>query len=149
VSQTDSHPGDEGSLTHQESVGYLSLPALTYILGLVTWMIGPGIVYVLTDDEYTKQNAARTIEWSATVAYLFLGRPLIEFGSYGKVDLSGAVDPSFSALVLINWAHVAVLTILYTVPLIHFAGCLVGTHKAAQGTLWTDPLTVSFHDSSD
>jgi uncharacterized Tic20 family protein len=137
------------STTHPERVGYLSLPALTHVLGLVTWMLGPGLVYLLTDDEYTKQNAARAIEWSATVTYLFLGPPLTLFGSYELLDVLGAVDPNFTALVFINWAYVAVLAALYTVPFVQLAVCLVGTQRAAQGTLWTYPLTVRFRGDSD
>jgi len=40
-----------------------TLAAITHILALFTWLIGPLVVFLVTDDEFVKANARAAINW--------------------------------------------------------------------------------------
>lgn len=63
------------------------LTSVTHISGLFSWIIGPLIIYLITDDEFVKENASEAFSWqlnltiylgfSITMFFIGLGLPLI------------------------------------------------------------------------
>lgn len=126
-----------------EPVGYLSAPALTHLLALVTWVLGPAIVYLVADDEYTKRNAANAIHWSVTLGIL-VALPILVFIGPIYLLIYLSVDIGLLALVLVPLAFVITLFIISGVALLHLGLCLAGIVKAANGKLWEYPFTYAF-----
>lgn len=42
--------------------------AIIHISALFTWIFGPIIVYLLSDDDFIKQNAIKALNWQITFA---------------------------------------------------------------------------------
>jgi uncharacterized Tic20 family protein len=124
--------------TTYDPVGYLSLPVFTHLLGLVTWIFGPTLVYLLTDDEYTQRNAARAIQWGLTL----VGLTVFVVGLFFTplLLLTPVIERGWGLFAISYWgARAAVCTVL----LFHAMVCLIGAVQAANGVLWKYPLTVS------
>lgn len=101
-------------MTEQKDTG---LAALTHILALFTWIIGPLLVYLITDDEYVKENAANALNWQ------------ISFSIYMVI--------SFILLfVLIGILLLAIFSVMNLVV------CIMAALKASDGEAWSYPLAL-------
>ncbi len=98
------------------SNGNTTLAALTHILALFTWVIGPVIVLLITEDEFVKENARNAINWQI---FLFI---------YSLIGL----------VLVFLLVGIFVLLILGLLDLVFI---IVATVKAADGEAWTYPLT--------
>lgn len=126
--------------TTYDPVGYLSLPVVTHLLGLVTWIFGPLLVYLVTDDEYTQRNAARAIQWGLTLVglavFIVVG---LFFGPLLLVDSLSFFEGGWGLVVVL---YLVALGASGIVVLLHTIVCLIGAVQAANGVLWTYLLTV-------
>lgn len=93
-----------------------TISALTHILGLVTW-IGPIIVYLVTDDQFVKRNAANATNWQISFALWMV--------------ISGILS-----LALIGFVGLLIL------PVLDLAFCIVAAVKASDGESWNYPATI-------
>lgn len=107
---------DTGLDLNKSSSGNKSIAALTHILGLLTGVLGPALVYILSDDEFVKENAARSITWQ------------IFFTIYLFVSLFMSVF--FLGLIFIPL--IAIADLLFSI---------IATVKASNGIAWKYPLT--------
>lgn len=94
-----------------------TMAAIVHVLGLVTWIVGPAIVYFVTEDSFTKENAANALNWQIILTlYLFVA--------------------GLSVFVLIGF----VLTPL--VMLVSLVFCILAAIKASDGEAWSYPATI-------
>lgn len=94
-----------------------TLASLTHILGLFTWVIGPIIVYIMSDDEFVKQNAANAFSWQ-----LFMSIYL-------------------SASVFLLFFFIGAFFLLF-IPLLNVILPIIASVKALDGDAWEYPGTV-------
>ena len=92
---------------------------IAHILGLLTWVIGPVIVYLASDDKKVKSHAKIVLNWQ------------ISFTIY--MIISGIL-----ALVLIGFVLIPILSIL------NLVFSIIGAIKASEGTVWRYPLSIPF-----
>ncbi|MDZ7731018.1 MAG: DUF4870 domain-containing protein [Natrialbaceae archaeon] len=93
-----------------------TLAALTHILGLTTWLIGPLVVLMVTENEFVAANARRAIDWQLMMTvYLIV-----------------------SALLILLIIGIVMLALLGVLNLIF---CVVAAVKATEGETWRYPLT--------
>lgn len=90
--------------------------ALVHPLGLFTWIVGPLVVYLVTDDEFIAENARQAFNWQVFVAVYLV--------------VSGAL-----VLVLVGFL------LLPLVVLANLVFCTVAAVKALRGETWQYPLT--------
>ncbi|ELY50675.1 MULTISPECIES: zinc ribbon domain-containing protein [Natronorubrum] len=90
--------------------------ALTHVLGLLTWVIGPLIVLVATEDEFVEENARNALNWQIMFSIYMLLSFVLTF-------------------VLIG------LVFLFLVPIVDLIVCVVAAVKANDGEAWTYPAT--------
>lgn len=90
-----------------------------HLIGLVFGFVGAGVVYYLTDDEYTKENARNAFNWQVSFLLgigILIGLAALEtfasvlFGGFGIILLAFIVDPIV---------------------------CLIAAIRARRGTAWT------------
>ncbi|WP_255169895.1 DUF4870 domain-containing protein [Natrononativus amylolyticus] len=120
----DDDPGrwDDASSQQSETGGRATpdgdrtFAAVTHVLALLTWVIGPLVVLVATDDEFVEQNARNALNWQ------------IMFTIYMLV--------SFVLLFLLIG-----IVFLMLVPLLDIVFCIIAAVKANDGEAWTYPLT--------
>ncbi|MCU4739951.1 zinc ribbon domain-containing protein [Natronoglomus mannanivorans] len=98
--------------------GDTTFAALTHILALVTWVIGPLIVLVVTEDEFVEENARNALNWQ------------IAFTVYMLV----------SFVLLFLFVGIVFLLVL---PVVDVILCIVAAVKASEGDAWRYPLTPS------
>ena len=119
---------------------------LVHLLGLITGFFGPGIVYAVANNEYTRENARHALNWHVTVFALtvvafvtfFLGADELTVGGEPTEFslLPAPLDTVFAAVgvLLVLLLFVAILlTLVYTI---------VATVKAIFGSVWTYPGSV-------
>lgn len=79
-----------------------TLATFVHLIGLVFGFVGAGLVYLLTDDEYTRENARNAFNWQVSFLLAFgllLGLAALEtfasvlFGGLGVLLLAFVVDP--------------------------------------------------------
>ncbi|WP_049922305.1 DUF4870 domain-containing protein [Halopiger djelfimassiliensis] len=93
--------------------------AITHLLAAITWVIGPLVVLVATDDAFVEENARNALNWQiAYTAYIIISMVLV--------------------LVVFGIVLLAIL------PLVNFALCVVAAVKANDGEAWEYPLTPRF-----
>lgn len=107
---------DKGLDLNKSETGNKSIAALTHILGLLTGILGPALVYILSDDEFVKENAARSITWQIFFTiYLFI-----------------SLFMSIFFLGLIFIPIIVIADLVFSV---------MATVKASNGSAWKYPLT--------
>ena len=99
------------------STDQTTLAAITHVLALFTWVIGPAIVLVASEDEFVKQNAKNALNWQ------------IFFTIYSFVA-------GLSLLVFVGFV------LLPLVLLVNLIFCILAAVKASNNEAWTYPLTV-------
>ncbi|WP_247003735.1 DUF4870 domain-containing protein [Halosolutus gelatinilyticus] len=90
--------------------------AATHLLAIFTWVIGPLIVLVVTEDEFVDANARTALNWQI----MFTVWMVLSF---------------VLALVVVGIIGLLIL------PLINIAFCVVAAVKANDGEVWQYPLT--------
>jgi len=93
-----------------------TLAAITHILALFTWLIGPLVVFLVTDDEFVKANARG--DKLADLVYDLLDR---RWCSDHRRDR----DLAAPLLGLLNMVFIVIAAV-----------------KAAEGEVWSYPLTI-------
>lgn len=80
------------------------IAALAHILGFFTGIIGPALIYILSDNEFAKRNAARSITWQIFFTiYLILSIFLsLAFIGFLLLPLVGIADLVFSVIATIK-----------------------------------------------
>lgn len=109
---------DAGTSTPTTSVesGDTTMAALTHILALFTWVLGPVIVYIVAEDDFVKENAKNAINWQIIyLVYLIVSFVLI--------------------LVVVGLLAIVLLGVL------DFVFCVVAAVKASDGEAWKYPFT--------
>ncbi|ELZ06373.1 hypothetical protein C482_01085 [Natrialba chahannaoensis JCM 10990] len=90
--------------------------AVTHLLAIFTWLIGPLIVLVVTEDEFVDANARMAVNWQIMFTiYMLLSMMLVIVG----VGILG----------------------LIILPFLDIAFCVVAAVKANDGEVWQYPLT--------
>jgi len=112
----DGWDGHGGRHPSGSAGGDTTFAAITHVLALFTWVLGPLIVYLVTDDPFVKENAANATNWQ------------IMFTLYMII--------SFVLLfVLIGFLFILLL------PLLDLAFVIIAAIKASEGEAWSYPLT--------
>ncbi|NUC73764.1 zinc ribbon domain-containing protein [Haloterrigena sp. SYSU A558-1] len=112
-SWSDSRPEYASS---RRSNGDTTLAAITHVLALVTWAIGPLIVLVATEDPFVEENARNALNWQ------------IAFTIYMIVSF-------FLTFIVVGIVPFLVL------PVVDLVFCVVAAVKAADGEAWSYPIT--------
>lgn len=100
-----------------------SLAVVVHILGLLTWILGPMIVYLISDDEFVKENAGMALSWQLYFTLYNLLSVILLFFAVGFVFLA-------------------------LLPFINIVFCSIGAIKASDGKVWRYPLTTNLLKSS-
>lgn len=142
TSTTTQNTGPE--LLHERSIGGI----LVHLLALLTGVLGAGLVYLVSNNEYTRANARNSLNWHASVLALTVLAVLVFVPGADELTIGGEVtelallpaplDTVFSlvGMLLFLLAMLAwVLTGIFT---------LVATGKAIFGTAWEYPLARTF-----
>jgi len=104
---------------HQSVSDQTGIAALTHILGLLTWVIGPLIVLLVTEDAFVKDNARNALNWQITFTIYFI----------------------VSLILLI--VLIGIFT-LFAVIILDLVFCIIAAVKAADGEAWRYPITIQF-----
>ena len=93
-----------------------TIAAITHILGLLTWVIGPLVVLFVSEDPFVKQNAKNAVMWQLMLAiYMIVSVILV--------------------IVLIGIVFIIILGLLDLIF------CIMAAVKASEGKTWKYPLT--------
>lgn len=120
---------------------------LVHGIALFTGFIGAGLVYVVSDNEFTKANARNALNWHVSVFALFLvALTLFILGADDVTILTYEFDAilpePLGLIVFLIGAVVLAIAILAAFLTIVFA--LIATGKAIAGTAWGYPFARSF-----
>lgn len=91
--------------------------ALTHLLALFTWVIGPAVVLVATDDPFVEANARNALNWQITFSIYMLVSFVLVFAIVG-------------------------ILFLLLVPILDLIFCVVAAIKANDGEAWNYPITL-------
>lgn len=95
-----------------------TLALLTHVLGFFTWIVGPLVIYFVTDDEFAKENAAQAFNW--------------------QLMLSIYLAVSFAlTILLIGFVG------FFVFPLLDVIFCIIAAIKASKGEKWDYPITIN------
>ncbi len=114
--QYDSPTAQQGSYQYQQGQPDTTLAAVTHVLALFTWLIGPLIVYLVTEDPFVKQNAANAVNWQIMFALYMIVSFVLVFVLVG-------------------------ILFIFILPLLDLAFVIIAALKAGDGEAWSYPLT--------
>ncbi|MFW5917435.1 MAG: DUF4870 domain-containing protein [Halorubrum sp.] len=97
--------------------GNTSMAAITHVLALFTWLIGPLVVLLVTDDEFVKENARNAINWQIWIT----------------------VYSIIAGILILVGIGILLLPILGLLDLVFI---VIAAVKAADGEAWSYPLTI-------
>lgn len=100
-----------------QSSGDTTMAAITHLLALFTWLIGPLVVLFVTDDEFVKENARNAINW----------------------QISLTIYSIVSSLLILLGIGLLLIAVLGLLDLIFI---VVATVKASDGEAWSYPITI-------
>ena len=95
------------------------IAAVAHIVGFITSIIGPLIMYLILDDGFGKRNAANALNWQIMV-FIYL-------------TISGILT-----FLLIGFALIPLVLLLDLIF------CIIAAVKASQGEAWSYPITYDF-----
>ena len=104
-----------------------TMAGIAHLLALCTWLVGPVVLLVVTDDEFVKSNARNAVNWQICLTIYSI-----------VVSLFVVV----TALVGIGFMIPPVL--LPALGLINLAFIVIAAVKATGGEVWSYPLTIDF-----
>ncbi len=93
-----------------------TMAALTHVLALLTWIVGPLVVLLATDDHFVKENARNALNWQIMFTIYVILSVLLMF-------------------VLVGFLFIMIL------PILDLAFCIIAAVKASEGEAWRYPLT--------
>lgn len=94
-----------------------TLALVSHLLGLVTWIFGPLVLYLVSDDEFVKKNAAQAFNWQFMLSlYLAISFAL-----------------TFLLIGFIGFLIFPVLDVIF---------CVIAAVKASKGEEWNYPITI-------
>ena len=93
-----------------------TLAVVAHVLGLLTWVIGPLIIYAAADDPFAKENAANATDWQIMLTVYMIISFVLIFAVVGIV-------------------------LVFIIPLLDMVFCLLAAVKASDGKTWQYPLT--------
>lgn len=96
-----------------------SLGMIAHILGIFTGFIGALVIYLIAEDDYTKNEARKALNWQISLIIYFV--------------ISGVL-----MLILIGFLLMVALSIM------NFVVCIIAAIKANEGKDWDYPLSISF-----
>ncbi len=99
--------------------GDTGMAMLSHILALFAGFLAPLVIYLLTDDEFAKENATNSLNWQITVT------------------IAGLISAVLT-VVFIGLLFIPILILLDIVFVV------LATVKASNGEAWDYPLTYDF-----
>lgn len=93
-----------------------SIAAITHVLGLLTWIVGPLVVLIVTNNAFVRENAKNALMWQLMLTI------------YGII----------SAILILVLVGIFLVFVLLFLDLIF---CIIAAIKASEGETWTYPLT--------
>lgn len=96
-----------------------TLAVVTHLLPLIISFVGPLIIYLVTEDEFVKKNAAKALNWQISLLIYFAISVIL-------------------MIIFIGFILLLVLIILSTVfP-------IIAAVKANEGKIWDYPVSINF-----
>lgn len=92
---------------------------LPHILGLLTWIVGPLITLLASDNKDLKEHSKKALNWQISLTIYSI--------------VSGIL-----MIILIGFLFLMILGLL------NLVFCILAAVKAADGELWDYPLTINF-----
>lgn len=132
------------SLLEERAIGGI----LVHFVAILTGAVGAGLVYLVSRNEFTEQNARNALDWHLTV----LALTIVSFGSlftYAEFTGQGAIDVVVLPPPVATVAGVVIFALLSLWMLVTFWTVFVGIiamGKATFGTAWRYPLTPAIVD---
>lgn len=122
---------------------------LVHFFGLLTGIVGPGLVYLLSSHEFTRENARHALNWHLSVSALalamlvslLLGVDEFDLPGGGTVEVLVLPGPLDVVFFIVAFVLVFVLAIASFANLIF--PCLA-TGKAIFGSAWKYPFAYEF-----
>lgn len=144
MTSTTSTPGTGPELLTERSIGGI----LVHIFALGTGIIGAGLVYLISNNEFTQANARNALNWHTSVLALTVIAILVFFLGADELTIGGEVMewsllPSPLDTV---FALIGTLLLILVVLAVFLTGIftLIATTKAIFGTAWEYPLARNF-----
>lgn len=131
-------------LLEERSIGGI----LVHVIAIPTGVIGAGLVYLVSTNEFTERNARNALDWHLTV----LALTVATFGSlftYAELTGQGITNVAVLPAPVATVANVIILALLALWMLVTFWTFVVGfiaMGKATFGTAWRYPLTPALVD---
>lgn len=107
---------------------------LPHILGLFTWIIGPLVMYLTSEENsQVKEHSKKAFNWQLSFMIYFLILGIVFFaGVFLTMILIGFVIFPIAALMM------------FALGILDLVFCIMATVKASNGELWNYPLTIPF-----
>lgn len=106
-----------------------------HVLALFTSFVGPAIVYAVSDNDFTRENARNALNWHLTVLVLVVVAFVTGFLGTNEVPFTvpSPLDTVFTFI------SVPLLLAMFPAVFATFAFTAVATYKAASGSTWSYP----------
>ncbi|MDJ1433133.1 DUF4870 domain-containing protein [Halostagnicola sp. A-GB9-2] len=111
-----------------------------HFIGLATWFVGTGVLYLVSEREFTRTNARNATNWQLLFVTVFFGS--IAFWAVPFVYDAVFPDPLvFDALIFASIVAIMITSIVtFVIFLLNIIFSLFAVGKAIFGTAWEYPL---------
>lgn len=108
---------EETNIDNNEDNKNTSFAALTHFSAMFAWVLGPLIIYIVSNDQFVKDNAATALDWQISFTLWIILSIILSFVLIGFIGF-----------------------ILF--PLLDIIFIIMAAVKASDGEVWDYPLTL-------
>lgn len=112
-----------------------------HLIGFLTSFIGPLLIYVVSDHDFTRENARNAMNWQFFYVTVLAGAILL----FGGVFVADTVLPDVIVVALFLVVFALFLSVVL-IGFLNFVFPLVATGKAIFGGTWEYPIAPDFFD---
>lgn len=117
------------------------LGIFVHLIGFATGLVGPGLVYLVSENEFTRANARNALNWQLFLAPVFVGIIVFLVGGMGVSSL-GTIPEALELALFVPLS--LLLAVAFVLSLLTFVFPVVATAKAILGEAWEYPLAPEF-----
>ncbi len=144
MTSTTATPSTGPELLTERSIGGI----LVHLFALFTGIIGAGLVYLISNNEFTRTNARNALNWHASVLALTITGLLVFVPGADELTIGGEVmewsllpTPLDTVFALVGMLLLAIAMLAWFLTAFF---TLIATAKAIFGTAWEYPLARTF-----
>lgn len=110
-----------------------TLQIITHAVGIISYIFGALLIYILSKDKNVKKHATLALNWQISLGIYYVG--ILTLSSIANIFAN------FNIPIYSLFSYSLVLSVL---SILNVVFCIIASIKASEGKLWVYPLSINF-----